>query len=115
MADDFIILGILEKVSPFTWAGPFNLYSFADGDPAHMQIAKESGAFPWFAHSHFKLNFFRPLSSMLLVFDHAFFGLHPVGYSVHSILWLLMLILGVHFLMKKPPPEPMTTLHDQTP
>jgi hypothetical protein len=47
---------------------------------------------------------------MLLVFDHAFFGLHPVGYSMHSILWLLMLILGVHFLMKKILPGPIGIL-----
>jgi Dolichyl-phosphate-mannose-protein mannosyltransferase len=101
MADDFIILGILEKVSPFSRAGPLNLYSFADGNPAHTRITQESGAFPPLVNPHFKLNFFRPLSSALMTLDYNLFGLHPLGYSIHSILWLLILVMGFYFLMKK--------------
>jgi hypothetical protein len=101
MADDFMQLGILEGVSPSTWLGPMDVYTLADGDPIHMRTLKDTGAFQWFWNPGFKAKFFRPLSAVLLIIDHAIFGLNPMGYSIHNILWFASLIIAVGFLMQR--------------
>jgi hypothetical protein len=101
MADDLIQIGVLEEVSPSTWLGPLDLYTLSDGNPEHMRILKDAGAFQWFWNPEFKAKFFRPLSSLLLGLDHWIFGLNPVGYSIHNILWFLLLVVAAGFLMRR--------------
>ncbi|UCH97774.1 MAG: hypothetical protein JSV88_13225 [Candidatus Aminicenantes bacterium] len=110
MADDFMQLGILEGVSPCTWLGPMDIYTLADGDPVHMRTLKDSGAFQWFWSPQFKAKFFRPLSSLLLLLDHAIFGLNPIGYSLHNILWFASLIIAAGFLMQRAVPGRISTM-----
>lgn len=110
MADDFIQLGVLERVTPCTWLTPFNLYTIADGNPEHMGIMKNAGAFPWFFSPNFKMAFFRPLSSILLAMDHALFGLKPLGYRLHSLIWFLLLLAGFWWLLRQILPNKLWTL-----
>jgi hypothetical protein len=110
MADDFIQLGVLEKVTPCTWLTPFNLYTIADGNPKHMAIMKNTGAFPWFFSPNFKMAFLRPLSSLLLAMDHALFGLKPLGYRLHSLIWFWLLLAGFWFLLRQILPNRLGTL-----
>jgi hypothetical protein len=107
MADDLIQLGILEGVSPNTWAGPLDLYTISDGLPEHVRRMKEAGAFPWFFDPAFKMVFFRPLSSGLLSLDHAIFGLRPIGYRAHGVLWFLLLVVGVGLVLRRALPRPV--------
>jgi len=110
MADDFMQLGILEGVSPCTWLGPMDVYTLADGNPSHMRTLKDSGAFQWFWDPGFKAKFFRPLSSVLLIMDHAIFGLNPIGYSIHNLLWFASLIIAAGFLIKRAVPGRISSL-----
>ncbi len=110
MADDLIQLGFLEGVSPATWIGPLELYTISDGDPDHVQVLKDEGAFPWFFDPEFKMSFFRPLSSALLAADHTLFGLQPLGYRAHGALWFLLLALGVGALLRRTLPGAVGTL-----
>jgi hypothetical protein len=110
MADDFMQLGILEGVSPCTWLGPMDVYTLADGNLAHMRTLKDSGAFQWFWDPEFKAKFFRPLSSVLLIMDHAIFGLNPIGYSIHNLLWFSALIIAAGFLMQRAVPGRISSL-----
>jgi hypothetical protein len=110
MADDFMQLGILEGVSPSTGLGPMDVYTLADGDPAHMRTLKDIGAFQWFWDPEFKAKFFRPLSSVLLIVDHEIFGLNPIGYSLHNILWFAALIIAAGFLMQRAVPGRISSL-----
>lgn len=110
MADDFMQLGILEGVSPCTWLGPMDVYTLADGNLAHMRTLKDSGAFQWFWDPEFKAKFFRPLSSVLLIMDHAIFGLNPIGYSIHNLLWFAALIIAAGFLMQRAVPGRISSL-----
>jgi hypothetical protein len=110
MADDLIQLGFLEGVSPATWIGPLELYTISDGEPAHMQVMKDAGAFPWFFDPDFKMAFARPLSSALLAADHALFGLHPLGYRVHGALWFVVLVAGLGVLLRRALPGPVGAL-----
>ncbi len=110
MADDFMQLGILEGVSPCTWLGPMDVYTLADGNPVHMRTLKDSGAFQWFWDPEFKAKFFRPLSSVLLIMDHEIFGLNPIGYSIHNLLWFACLIIAAGFLMQRVVPGRISSL-----
>lgn len=109
MADDFIQIGVLEGVSPFPWAGPLWLYTIADGNGEHMQQLKDSGAYPWFFKQDFKMKFFRPLSAALLYLDYSLFGLNPLGYGVHNILWFIALILILGAILRRVIPGPVGT------
>jgi hypothetical protein len=110
MADDFMQLGILEGVSPSTWLGPMDVYTLADGDPVHMRTLKDTGAFQWSWDPGFKAKFFRPLSAFLLIIDHAIFGLNPLRYSIHNLLWFFSLIIAVGFLMQRAVPGRISSL-----
>lgn len=101
MADDFIQLGVLEGTSPDTWTGPLDLYTISDGVPEHVAAMKRAGAFPWFFRLDFKMAFLRPVSSGLLALDHALFGLHPLGYRIHGVLWSLALAGGIALLFRR--------------
>jgi hypothetical protein len=105
MADDLIQLGMLEDVSPNSWAGPLQLYTLSDGDPAHVRAMKDAGAFPRFFDPHFKMAFCRPLSSALLALDHAVFGLRPWGYRLHGVLWFMTLVAGLGLLLRRVLPD----------
>lgn len=90
--DDHIQLGTLEETTEGIDATPFDLYGFMDGSTEDVRRSMETGPVPWFVHPRFKVNFFRPVSSALLVLDHAIFGLRPWGYRIQAILWYLLII-----------------------
>ena len=94
-ADDYMHLATLEGVSRIEediWLEPLDLYRFSDGNPESMKAFRDTGPAPWFVHPELKLAFWRPLSSLLAYLDHKIFGLHPIGYKIHSLLWYLALI-----------------------
>jgi hypothetical protein len=110
MADDFIQLGALEGVSSYGGQAPFRLYDIADGDPDRVLALKDAGAFPWFFAPDFRMVFFRPLSSALLALDHRLFGLRPLGYRVHGVIWFLLLAAGLGLLLRRLFPQGLAGL-----
>ena len=110
MADDLIQLGALEGVTPDTWTGPLQLYTISDGRPEHVRAMKDVGAFPWFFDPKFEMAFARPLSSALLALDHALFGLTPVGYRAHGVVWFLLLVAGLGTVLRRVLPGPLGAL-----
>ncbi len=109
-ADDFIQLGIIEGISPCSGTAPLRLYDIADGDPDRILALKNAGAFPWFFAPDFRMAFFRPLSSALLALDHGLFGLRPLGYRVHGVIWFLLLAAGVGLLLRRLLPQGLAAL-----
>ncbi len=102
MADDLLQIGILEGVSPAAaWTGALDLYTISDGNPTHVRAMKDAGIFPWFVDPTFEMRFLRPLSSALLVVDHALFGLRPAGYRLHGVLWSLVLVTAVGLMLRR--------------
>jgi hypothetical protein len=87
-----------------------DLYKFLDGTPQTLRPLIERGPFPWWTSPNFKLAFFRPLGSMLLMADHAMFGRNASGYHVHSLLWYVLLCALVAFLYRRTLPPKIATL-----
>src|SRR5215472_1772560 len=99
MADDFMQLAVLERVSPAAaWTSRFDLYNISDGVPEHVRAMQDAGLVPWFA-GRFALTFFRPLTSAFLWLDHSLFGLHPAGYRLDGVLWSLALAASVGWIL----------------
>jgi hypothetical protein len=90
--DDYIQLGILEGTTEVGSGSRLDLYAFMDGSPERVQRDIETGPVPWFVHPRFKVNFFRPISSALVMLDHAVFGLRPWGYRIQAIVWYLLVV-----------------------
>ena len=111
MADDFMQLAVLERVSPAAaWTSRFDLYNISDGIPEHVRAMQDAGLFPWFAGPRFALTFFRPLTSAFLWLDHSMFGLHPAGYRLDGVLWSLALAASVGWILCRALPGRTGTL-----
>ena len=90
--DDFMQLLALEEAPLQSMMTKSNLFEFANGDPEKMKLHTDTGFLPWWSLSTLKISFFRPLSTLLMNWDHALFGLNPAGYHFHSVLWFLALV-----------------------
>jgi len=102
--DQFMVL-TAEGVVPAPVPGPFHLYSFMTGAPGERDWLVQRSAAPWWTVDGIRLSFFRPLSSALLVLDHALAGRDPLAYHVHSIVWYALAALVSALLFRRLLPE----------
>src|SRR5262245_41874240 len=81
--DDLFHLAALEgrTPAPLRW---WELFTFAPADPARRGLFVAGGVLPWWSAPDLKLAFWRPLSSALVVLDHALFGRRALGWHLHS-------------------------------
>lgn len=100
--DDYFHVAIIEKLIPFGSA--WSLFDFAPGNPDVLWPRVCSGPLPWFTLPEMKATFFRPLSSLLAVADHAVFGRHFVWWHLHSMLWYLLLVSAWGLILRKTVP-----------
>ena len=103
--DDQAMVLTIEGVAPAPIPGPFHLYSFMTGAPGERDSLVRHSALPWWSVDGIRLSFFRPLSSALLVLDHALAGRHPLPYHVHSIAWYVLGALAAALLFRRLLPE----------
>ncbi|MEI9947836.1 MAG: hypothetical protein WDO74_02380 [Pseudomonadota bacterium] len=103
--DDQAMVLTIEGVAPAPIPGPFHLYSFMTGAPGERDALVRQSALPWWSVDGIRLSFFRPLSSALLVLDHALAGRQPLLYHVHSIAWYLLAVLVAALLFRRLLPE----------
>jgi hypothetical protein len=100
-SDDWSQIAHLQGRAGSAARGAWDLYRFADGDPAHLRALQVDGPIPWFADPHLKLAFLRPLSSLLLALDFKVFGLHPLGWHLHAALWYAALVALVAAILRR--------------
>ena len=103
--DDQILVSTIEGGAFAPIPGRFHLYSFMTGAPGERDWLVQQGALPWWTVDGIRISFFRPLSSVLLVLDHAIAGRHPLFYHVHSLAWYVLAVLGAALLFRRLLPE----------
>ena len=103
--DDQAMVLTIEGIEPAPIPGPFHLYSFMTGAPGERDWLVRESVLPWWAVDGIRLSFFRPLSSALLVLDHAIAGRHPLFYHLHSVTWYLLAVLAAALLFRRLLPE----------
>lgn len=107
-ADDYVQIAALEGWSANP-VSPLDLYAFVPRDRAVMSTLIDRGA-PYFAAPGLVLHFLRPLSSALMVLDHALFGRSPLGYHLHTLLWYAALLAVVGALYRRAAPRSLWPL-----
>ena len=71
---------------------PLETFSFSKGDPAQRAELLERGLLPWWSAENWKLNFWRPLSSLSTWIDYLVFGESAWIMHLHSLLLYGILI-----------------------
>ena len=99
-ADDFWQLARLKE-RPSLAQEVFGLFTFSDGNPAHVNQILSKGPAPWFTYPQLKISFWRPLSALLERLDYQAFGMNTMGAKVHSVLWYVAFIIVVGKLFSR--------------
>lgn len=80
--------------------GPWDLYRFADG-AGGLREAMESGLHPWWTSPELRLAFFRPVASLLRVFEERAFGDHALLCHLVTSLVFVGTVLAVHAAFRR--------------
>ncbi|MBN1654506.1 MAG: hypothetical protein JXA30_12110 [Deltaproteobacteria bacterium] len=108
-SDDYVEYAMLKGVYPVKRA-PLDLFNFADGTEKEAEILMNFGALPWWAHPKLRLAMMRPLSSALIVVDHAVFGGNPFYLHLHSMFWWAFLVVCAALLLRELLPFSLTAV-----
>lgn len=95
--DDLAQRAMVEGTYPAPRA-PWDLYTFASGDPAEVQTLVAAGALPWWSDPQLRLSALRPLASLTVWLDVVGWG--PRGAHVHSLLWWMAMLLGLGWALR---------------
>ena len=98
-SDDYPQYAMIKGVFPVE-RSPLDLFNFVGGEE-EVPALKNSGAVPWWTHPELRLAMMRPLSSALIVIDHAVFGDYLLGFHLHSMLWWAFLVFCVALLLRE--------------
>lgn len=101
-ADDYfqqLTMVVPEGAAPGT--APWDLFTFADGNPEHIRPFIERGPFMWLTWPELRMRFYRPVSSWLMTLDQRLFGPEPFWPHVESVLWYLALVAVVSALFAR--------------
>jgi len=80
---------------------PLDLFTFSDGDPAHVRQLVDQGVFPWWADPRARLAFFRPLSALTHKLDWALWPQWPSLMYLHSLLWMELALLAAFLCYRR--------------
>ena len=80
---------------------PFDLFVFANGDPAATAKLIDSGLFPWWTDPHLRLAFLRPVSSATHALDHALWPDSAAAQLAHNLAWHALVLVWVWFVFRR--------------
>lgn len=84
-ADD-ILHELIFREFPEAFARTLNIFSFMKS-PAEVALFRNWGVLPWWASNDVRIDFFRPIPSLIHAVDFALFSYAPVAVHVMSIAW----------------------------
>jgi hypothetical protein len=94
MGDDYMHMARVDRhvhAPGFAYA-PFDLFTFASGDPAQRAVLLEEGIFGWWMAPDFRMSFWRPLSALTHVLDHRLWPRSWALAHAQSMLWFAGLL-----------------------
>ena len=107
-ADDYVQVTGLRSGAPLA-DRIASVFAFSDGGEATEALIAD-GSLPWWTSTQLRVRFFRPLAGALLAADNALFGLSPLGYHVHSLLWWVLWLAGMALLLRRVLSPPLALL-----
>ena len=102
LADDWDHYAMQRHIYPVE-VQPWDMFRFVGESAAEKQPLFDSGRLPWWSSSNLHLAVFRPLSSLLVYADLAWFNGkdHPWWMHLHSLLWWVVLLAAVALLYRR--------------
>lgn len=101
--DDWIQKALVLRA--MTHVGPWELFTFATGEPERLRPYIEQGPFPWYTLSELKIQFFRPLAAALIQADVRLFGDASWAMHAHSLAWRALDVLAALWVFRKIAPR----------
>ncbi len=108
-SDDYQQLAMLHGRFTLKRA-PWDLFWFGPRSSTELHRLVDFGFDPWWTSPHHRLSMFRPLSSLLIWLDDRLFGLDPLAWHLHSLLWWVALIAAVAALLASLLPKRVAAL-----
>src|SRR5690606_33061429 len=99
LADDVYQIALFDGVAGPR--GPLQLYSLYPEDAAATAEHVQRGSLPWWTVAEFRFVQVRPLSSLLLWVDHALWPKQALVHHLHSLGWLVAMLLVAHALLRR--------------
>ena len=87
-----------------------HLFSFLDGDPAHIRAQMQQGTVPWWTAPDGKNTFWRPISGLTHWLDYRLWPHTPWLMHLHSLVWWALALSAVAWLYRRLLPSPMLAL-----
>ncbi|MET0591750.1 MAG: hypothetical protein ABW133_03565, partial [Polyangiaceae bacterium] len=103
VADDYIHEIMLREhpgIAGYSFR-PFDLFAFADGDPARTLKLIDEGVFPWWSDPRVVLAFLRPITSATHYLDHLLWPNVPALAHAQSLLRLGLLLVVVGAIYRR--------------
>jgi hypothetical protein len=100
-ADDYLYTVMLDRPTPMPGfqRSPLDIFRFCD--PHDFPSLFRRGIFSWWDDPSTRLVFMRPLTAATHAFDHLLFRNQGWEMHLHSVLWALLLFLGVRALYRE--------------
>jgi hypothetical protein len=94
-ADDHLhrLMARDDPAVPGLESRPFDLFVFANGDPAAAARLRDAGVYPWWTDLHVRMAFLRPLTSATHALDHALWPERAQPMLLQNFLWLALLLV----------------------
>ena len=80
---------------------PLDLFVFASGDPAEREALMESGQLSWWTTEDFQLSFWRPVSAITHLVDHALWPSSSTMMHLQGVAWFALLLVVVALLYRR--------------
>lgn len=105
--DDYLQGAMVDGTYPVP-RSPFDLYAFYGPDINATLMAR--GLLPWWSDPALAIRFFRPLSSVLLWFDHRVFAHAALPMHLHSLAWWFAAVFAARALFSRVLPSRIVLL-----
>ncbi|MCH8148439.1 MAG: hypothetical protein IH987_10660, partial [Planctomycetes bacterium] len=102
-ADDLFIRSVITGSELFSEVslGPWQPYTYMNGDPVRNQILIDHGWMPWWTDLHCRAALSRPLTAITFMWDFYVWPDYPVLMHVQSLMWYGLLIWAVAILYRR--------------
>jgi hypothetical protein len=112
VADDLMHALLLRDRPGISGLRPqtFDLFRFANGDPAAARALMNEGVFAWWTDTSVRLAFFRPLAGLSHWLDWHWFGGKTWWMHSHSLLWFSALLAAVWAVYRRLAARPAALL-----
>ncbi|MBM4032561.1 MAG: hypothetical protein FJ291_12355 [Planctomycetes bacterium] len=101
--DDLMIRGAALRLSPAPGVrrGPWEAFTFMNGDPAQNHALMDKGYVPWWMYPRARAAFARPLTALTHLFDFRVLDAFPALMHVHNLAWFALLLWSAATLYRR--------------